>query len=187
MRVGLFDLETTGLNADDGIILCAAIKEYRAPRNTIKVIRADDFPSWKNHRTDNKAVVATIMAGLREYDILVAHNGQWFDKPMLNSFCLKYGMEPELRGVKFIDPYQLAKRHMRLHSNSQHSVIKFLGVKDQKTHVDFDHWTKAAMEGSKESMDYIVDHVIKDVYSMEGVYDATRRLVKRIDDGGSSW
>lgn len=187
MRVGLFDLETTGLNADDGIVLCGCIKEYRAPRKSIVTVRADEFPSWETQKTDNKAVVVAIMQALEEFDILVAHNGQFFDKAMLNSYCLKYGMKPTLRGVKFIDPYWLAKRHMRLHSNSQHSVIKFLGVKTQKTHVDFSHWTRAGLDGNRESMDYIVDHCVRDIYSMEEVYDYVRQLVKRIDDGGSAW
>lgn len=187
MKVGLFDLETTALNADDGILLCMCAKPYGASRKSLVTIRADQYQAWKTDKLNQKTMVSDIMGVLDDFDILVAHNGQYFDKAMMNTYCLKYGLKPNLRLKKFIDPMWLAKKHLRLHRNSQHSLIKFLGLQTQKTHVDFEHWLRAALNGDKKSMDYIVEHCRLDIFSMEEMYDAVRLLVKRIDDGGSSW
>jgi len=187
MRVGIFDLEMTSLSADSGIILCASHMPYMGKRKDIVTIRADKFPSWKNNKSNNGEVVAAIMKDLTKYDILVAHNGQRFDKPFLNAMCLKYGIKPELRYVKFIDPCQLAWRHLRMHRNSLAALQAFLNIPVSKSPVAFEHWLKAGLDGNKKSMDYIVEHCELDVLVLDAVYDATRTLVKRIDDGGGAF
>lgn len=187
MRVGIFDIETTNLYADSGIILCMSHKPYLASKKTVRTIRADRFESWKTGKSDNREVVENIMKELREYDILVAHNGQYFDKAFLNTSCLKYGMLPELRLKKFIDPVLIARKHLRLHNNTLNALIAHLDIPEKKTPVAFEHWVKAGLDSNTKSMDYIVEHCEKDVIALEAVYDETRKLVKRIDDGGSAW
>ena len=186
MRLGIFDIETTGLYADDGIVLCMSHKLYMAPPETLKTIRADAFPSWKKQKTDNKAVVVTIMEALRDYDILVAHNGQFFDKAWLTTACLKYGLDPFIAFKKTIDPCQIARRKLRLHRNTLQALQAYLGIPVEKTPVAFEHWLRAGLDGDQESMAYIVEHCEKDVLVLEAVYDALRKVVKQIDDGGSA-
>ena len=184
MRTAIFDLETSSLYANTGIILCAAIKGY--DQEKVTVIRADEFKSWKTGKSDNKEVVKAVMAALEPYQIFVAHNGQYFDKTFLNSSCLKYGLRPSLRFEKFIDPVLIARRHLRLARNSLASIIDYFDIEDTKTPISFDHWMKASLDGNRKAMGYIVDHCVVDVKALEKVYDITKSLVKGIDDGGSS-
>ena len=188
MRTAIFDLETSGLNANTSILLCAVIKEY-SPRfdQPPVVIRADQFPAWKEHRSNTRPMVREVVDQLSGYDIYVAHNGQRFDKPMLVSWAMKYNQPILLRFAKFIDPVLLARRHMRLARNSLQELIRFLDVPEDKTHIDFEHWLKASMDGNRKSLDYIVEHCVQDVKSLEMVYDKVKRLVKGIDEKGSGF
>jgi len=185
MKVACFDLETSSLYANSGIILCASIKPYGSRK--ITTFRADKYPSWKTNKSDNEDLVRAIMAELAEYDILIAHNGQYFDKAWLNTVCLKYDLIPALRSVKFVDPVLLARRHLRMARNSLAALIDYFDIQEEKSPIRFAYWIEASHDGNKKSLDYIVKHCEKDVIALERVYDKVRRLVKQIDDGGSAF
>jgi uncharacterized protein YprB with RNaseH-like and TPR domain len=187
MKIGVFDLEMTGLNADSAIILCIAHMPYEGKKKDVKLIRADQFPSWKTNKSNNKDMVVAAMAALEKYDILIAHNGSRFDRPFLNALCLKYGLKPALRWVKFVDPCSLSWRHLRLHRNSLGALQAFLGIPVSKTPVAFDHWLKASLDGNKKSMDYICEHCVIDVVVLEAVYDRVRSLIDKVDKGASAY
>lgn len=185
MKVGIVDLETSSLYANTGIILCGSFKQYGADKVT--TIRADKFPSWKSKRSNNKEVVLAITEALKQFDVLVAYNGQYFDKTFLNSMCLKYEIEPSIRWVKFIDPVLIARRHLRIARNSLTSLVDYFNIQDTKSPVEFKHWMQAALDGNKTSMNYICEHCEKDILALESVYDRVRRLVDKIDNRGSAY
>ena len=186
MKTCVFDIETSSLYADTGILLCAVIKEYDCCRPPA-VIRADHFPCWKSNRSNTKPVVKAVLRALEPFDIFVAHNGQYFDKTMLTSWAVEYGMQPYLRFAKFIDPVMLARRHMRLSRRSLGNVLQFLGIPEEKTSILWRYWMQATIEGNSRALDYIVHHCVMDVQVLEKAYDKMRRLVKGIDERGSAF
>ena len=187
MKTAIFDIETSGLYANFGILLCCSVKDYQPDgRGKVKTFRADRYPTWKTHRTDCKQITCDIVDYLKEYDILVAHNGQYFDKQWLNTLCLLYGHNPSIRWTKLIDPVLLARRHLRLGRNSLDTLIDYFGIPDKKTHVSGRLWLAAAIEGNRSAMGQIVEHCELDVKSLEGVYNRVRKLVERIDNRGSA-
>lgn len=186
MRTCIFDLETSSLYADTGILLCAVIKEYLSKDPPI-VIRADSFKEWKTDRANPLPCVEATLKALEDFDIYVAHNGQFFDKTMLVSWALKFGKRVDLRFAKFIDPVMLARRHMRLSRRSLHNMLQFLEIPEQKTEILWKHWMQATLNGNSKSLNYIVDHCVADVVALEKAYDMTKRLVKGIDERGSSF
>jgi uncharacterized protein YprB with RNaseH-like and TPR domain len=183
MRIGIFDLECSNLNADFGIILCCSIKTYG--KDKITTFRADRYPEWKKDRTNDIPIMRDVLASLDDFDILIAHNGQYFDKGWVNAKAIKYRMNPRIAHKKFIDPCQIARRKLKIHSNSLRSLISFLGIKEQKTEVNQELWMRATLNGDKKAMDYIVDHCEKDVLALEEVYDRMRQLINKIDSVGS--
>lgn len=186
MRTAIFDLETSSLYADTGILLCSVIKEYGSNEKPI-VVRADQFDSWKNHRSDCRETVSATLKALEDFDIYVAHNGQFFDKAILTSWALKFNRRVDLRFAKFIDPVMLARRHMRLSRRSLENLLQFLQIPEEKTRILWQHWMKATLEGNSRSLDYIVEHCVADVIALEKAYDKAKRLVKSIDERGSSF
>lgn len=189
MKVGIFDLETTSFYADSGIVLCCVSQPY-VPDEITKakqtVIRADQFKSWKTNKSDNKALIEAVVTELKKYDILVAHNGQFFDKGFINAKCLQYGLSPSVRWLKFIDPVLLSRRHLKLGRNSLASLIDFLEIPVHKTPLELKLWQKAAMDSDPKAMNVIVRHCEYDVRTLALVYDKVRVLVDKIDNQGSS-
>ena len=188
MKTAIFDLETSGLYSSFGILLCCCIKEYQSDgKGKIITFRADQYPTWKTNRTNCQPITHDILQKLSDYDILVAHNGQFFDKQWLNTLALLYGEPPSVRWTKLIDPVQISRRHLRLHRNSLDTLIDYFNIPTKKTHVSGKLWLAATIEGSKKAMDQIVYHCQLDVKSLEGVYEKVRKLVEKIDKNGSSF
>lgn len=188
MKIGIFDLETSGLNAESSILLCCSVKPYQADyKGKVITLSANEFPSWKKDRTDQKDFIQAVCDELEEYDILVAHNGEYFDKRFLNSKCLQYGLKPILRFKKLVDPVLIARRHLNLSRNSLTSLIDFLKVPERKTPIKFSYWMRAAMMGDEKCLEQIAIHCHFDVVTLEKVYDRMRKLIDRIDSKGSSF
>ena len=196
MRTAIIDIETSGFDAQGSIVLCAVIKEYNGRGNgKITVIRTDEFPTWKNNKSNDEPIIRAIMKhldgdrdkGIEGFDIIVAHNGEWFDKAFLTAKCIEYRIPPTLRHKKSIDPVLLSRRYMRLNRNGLGVLINFLNVPHKKTPVSLSHWRKASLDGNAGSMQYIVEHCIADVKALDRVYHEVKSLVDKIDSRGSQF
>lgn len=149
--------------------------------------RADKYPTWRTNRPDCKAIATDIINHLKQFDILIAHNGIYFDRAWLNTLAIKYDLSMAVRWRKFIDPVMLSRRHLRLGRNTLDQLIDYFEIPHKKTHVDGRIWMSAAMNGDRKSMDYIADHCVKDVRSLEMVYDKLRPLIEKLDNRGSAY
>lgn len=183
MRIGIADFEMSGFKADSSILLCCSVKQYGI--NGVKTIRADKFKNWKNHRTNEKEFIEAVSKELDNYDILVFHNGEKFDKKYFNAKCMQYELKPIFRYKKLIDPIQIAWRHLSLGRNSLAALIDYLQIPVKKTPIELHKWLSAALEGNRKCMDLIVTHCEYDVVTLEKVYDKLRLLVDKIDSKGS--
>lgn len=181
----IFDLETSALEGDRGIILCAVIKSSLQKKPI--VIRTDDLnPKWKTGlRGDDEAAVRRIAEILEKHDVLVAHNGSRFDMPFLRTRMARWGLK-RLPDMKLVDPCSIAWRKFRLRSNSLGAIADHIGLKDRKTPLDMSTWADAILNGSRAAMDLIVKHCIADVRVLEGVLELVKPFVRVLDDRGSA-
>jgi uncharacterized protein YprB with RNaseH-like and TPR domain len=178
-----FDLETTNLSADFGVVLCGVLK----PSDSAPIVfRGDKLnPNWDKGRSDDSAVVAAIVEELSTYDIWVAHNGQRFDVPFLRTRMLAHGMEP-LPAKKLIDPVLLARNKLRMSFNSLAQVANHLGC-NVKTDVEPKEWLKAALDGDRQAMGYIVEHCVQDVLVLENVIGSLKAYSGTYNSYGSGF
>lgn len=185
MKLAIADLETSGFYADSSILLCCSIKDYHTHKVT--TLRADKYKNWKTKKTIEKPFIEDVLNALDDYDILVFHNGEFFDKGYMNAKAVQYGLYPVLRAKKTIDPVLVSRRHLRLGRNSLAALIDYLRVPVKKTPIELSVWTQAALEGDTECMDKIVKHCEHDVITLHSVYDKLRDLIDKIDKRGSSF
>jgi len=185
MKIGIFDLETSGFYADSSILLCCSIKQYE--KKGVKTIRADQSKSWDKEKSNEKETIEKIARELDEFDILIAHNGQWFDKGYFNAKCLQYNLPPILRFKKLIDPVLISRRHLRLGRNTLAALIDYLQIPVKKTPIELHKWIKASHDGDRKCMDLISVHCEHDVITLEKVYERLRKLIDKIDKSGSSF
>lgn len=179
MRAVSFDLETTNLNANFGVILCACIKPFDGK---VKTFRGDAYKSWKDRRSDDSELCRAIYKELEQYDIWIAHNGNNFDVPFLRTRLMKAGVR--MVQPKLVDPVRLSRRYLKLGYNSLEQVAGHFGIYG-KTTVAGDHWMRASLDGDRKSMNYIVEHCIADVEMLEEVAVHLNYLVPRIGSFGS--
>lgn len=183
VRVGVLDIETTGLNAGFGVILCAVIKSYSPDER--KIFRADEYEPWgRGERANDKPLLAAILAYMEDLDILIAHNGLNFDLPFLRTRAVVHGLPP-VNFQKIIDPVKLARLHFRFPGNSLVSISHVIGTQAEKTPLRPETWQRATMNGDADAMEEIVTHCIADVDVLEEICWKLRGYVKQIDKAGS--
>jgi DNA polymerase III epsilon subunit-like protein len=182
-RSCVLDLECTNLSADFGVILCGVIKPDQGDPI---ILRADQLnKNWKSKRSDDSAVCKAIDEALSVYDIIIAHNGSWYDVPFLRSRLAHWGLPPFRTNFTLIDPLQLARNKLRQRFNGLEALAGFLRVEHKKTSVEGETWLKASLDGDKQAMDYIVEHCVADVYVLEEVFDKLRPYVTQLNSRGS--
>ncbi len=172
MDIGIFDLETSNLKADYGVILAGVIKDFRGEAH---VFRMDGFPLWRKNRADDTAIIKAIRDKLSNYDIWVSYNGRRFDIPFLNTRLVYHEMEP-LGIKKHIDLLYQSRYKLLLHSSRLISVQEFFRLENEKNTIDGNHWARA-LAGYKDGMNYIVDHCERDVAVLEEVYEKMKQFV----------
>jgi uncharacterized protein YprB with RNaseH-like and TPR domain len=179
--VAVFDIETSNLNADFGIILCAVIMDVNTKE--IKILRWDEMPEFKKDRSSDKQLCQAIKKELESYDVIIGYNSSKFDIPFLNTRLIKNGCEM-LTGIKHIDLLYSVRYHLKLSRNTLENLTDFLETKDRKTKVDGSQWTKAlVMAGTpkgKKAMDYIVEHCVYDVKTLAEVFGEIKDTIKVI-------
>lgn len=184
ITTGIFDIETSDLSADRGIILCAVIQGNNGKPI---VFRSDELnKNWyKGQRGDDSGIVKKLYKHLNEYDVLVAHNGTRFDLPFIRTRGARWGLGG-LRDTKIIDPLSIAFRKFRLNHNSLGSLSDFIGSADRKHSLDWSVWMDAILNGSRVAMDEIVKHCVSDVKELNDVLNMVKPYIKVLDDRGSS-
>lgn len=187
--IACFDIETSNLSADFGVVLCAVVKPYGGKA---KVYRADDYPSFKAGRKyDDAALVQDIIRELNQHDILVAHNGVNFDRPFLNTRAIQQAASKGVdildpRG-KIIDPVKLCRKYLRFSYNSLDRVLQHLGLGSKKA-VRGDQWLRALLSVGTEqrrAMNHVVVHCVQDVVLLERAVGRLRKFVTKINEWGA--
>lgn len=183
MRVCTWDIEATDLDGEFGRIITSAVKPYGDEPECIINKNVFNRRTEKSKRDNDHQFVVRVREQLEQFDIIVTWYGGSFhyDLPMLNTRLMAYG-EERLAPRFHLDLWNYSKRSMKLKSHRLDRVAGFFGV-SSKTYLDPQVWVNAAMQGDKEAQEYIVEHNIEDVITLEHVYDVFMRyddIVKQL-------
>lgn len=117
--------------------------------------------------TDDRELVLTLAEALAEADVIVAHNGNDFDRPWLNS-RLAFWNQPPLPPLRSVDTLKVARQNFRFVSNKLDYLARHLGI-GRKIKTDYDLW-KDVQAGSQRALDKMVRYNKMDVLLLEKVY-----------------
>lgn len=162
MKVAYFDIETTNLDANMAVMITACIKPQGG--KTIQFYKG-------RTGSNDKELVKAVRDELEKYDIIVGYYHLGFDIPFINSRLLYWNLKPLEKKLQ-IDVYRIAKKTFKLTSRRLAAVTEFLKIRG-KTRIDFEEWLKAALDGDKKSIAYILEHNVADVEILE-------RLLERL-------
>ena len=184
-KIGVLDIETTGLFADFGYVLVAIIRNIDT--DEYDVFRLDRCSTYKNQKLRNtpefwKHVDNELLEKFREcyetYDIVIHYNGRNFDIKFVNTRLIKAGLSilPEM---KQLDIYQVAKHRLRLRSKRLDALKDFLEIdKDDEGH-RWEYWQMAAA-GVEAGYDYVESHCKRDIDRLAEVAKKMKALINFI-------
>lgn len=177
-RVGYFDIEATGLNANWDYILSYALKVDGMIYG--RVLTKAEVLDW---RVLDKDLVRELCSHLRTVDRVIVHYGRdrRFDLPFVRTRALRWRVDfPLYKQVLVTDNYDVAKNKLKLHSYRLEAICQFLEI-PAKTHpMKPAMWQKAKL-GDGRALDYIWRHNVEDVVSLKLAYERVEGFVRKVN------
>lgn len=169
-KIGVLDIEATGLKADFSTMLSYAIKDKNGTVYTNHILKSELFDG-----VFDQLLVESLVKKLSEYKIIIGYYSNGYDIPYVRAKALHYGIEfpgyklveTKRGGTKYVpslyswDLYPVVKYKLNLSRNSLDNACDYLGIKG-KTPLDKEVWRKAAY-GDREAILKVVEHNIADV------------------------
>lgn len=140
--------------------------------NKVHAVATTDFPEvYAKNPHDDREVVKALMAVLMEADVIVAHNGDAYDKKFLNGRILLNGLSP-LPPITSVDTKKVAQRVFDLNSNRLDALGRALGL-GRKLHTDGQWWLDIVAgtdEARRAAIKKMVHYNKQDVRLLEEVF-----------------
>lgn len=136
-----------------------------------KWLGEDNIVYFENRKKNDRRIVRAVFELLDEADIVVAHNGKKFDLPTIIGRGIIHGLPPP-SPYTIVDTVEVARRELRLVSNSLANLCEELGLpqkSDHKKFPGFELWL-ACLRGDDEAWQEMKEYNIDDVISLEALY-----------------
>jgi uncharacterized protein YprB with RNaseH-like and TPR domain len=178
-KVGLIDIETTGLKGDFDIILCGVIKTWGNNKHKVHKINLNR----RDLLSAEKRFLEKLISDINSYDGVIGYYSSGFDMPMIRTRCFYHGLKPPQK-IKHLDMYYTIKRIVNTGSRRMERINELITIPGtdyttQKTKIDMRQWMSALFAHDTKALSYIVDHCIKDVDILEEI---TNRFIDFVPD-----
>lgn len=105
---------------------------------------------------------------IQEADITVAHNGDEFDRKIIKTRMLYYGMDPVKVNCS-VDTYKVARSYFNFNSNKLNDLCQYLDLGAKITHSGISLWD-GCLKGDKKSWLLMEQYNKQDVVLVEKLY-----------------
>jgi len=139
-----------------------------AHNRKVEVVGLPDFPNYKPDSDNDRAIVERLWELLNEADIIVAHNGDGFDLPKINTRFISLGLQPP-KPYQTIDTLKIARAKFKFDSNKLDELGRYLKLGRKLPHTGFHLW-RGCMAGDKRAWATMKRYNAKDVALLEKVY-----------------
>lgn len=187
-KILVFDIETAPLKAwvyqksvwkaniaDEQIISEWFMLTWSAKWLFDEKVVSDRLTSAEALKEDDSRIVKSLWKLLDQADIVIAHNGDNFDVPNMNTrFVLNHIRPPKL--YQTIDTKKVAARQFGFTHNSLGALARMFGL-SPKEDVHFDLWV-ACREGKMDALKRMEKYNRRDVTLLEEVYLILRPWIK---------
>jgi RNase P subunit RPR2 len=187
-NVLLFDIETSPLKAyvfqksvwRTNVGSDQVISEWFMLTWSAKWLFSDDVMSNKlssdeAKKEDDSRLVKSLWNLLDKADIVIAHNGDGFDIPNMNTRFI-IGNLPPPSPYQTIDTMLIARKQFGFTHNSLSALARVFGF-PPKVETDFELW-KRCVDGDEEALKYMQEYNIGDVDLLERVYLKLRPWIR---------
>lgn len=152
---------------ENGYILSFSIKA--AGRKGVKTRGLPDYATaWKNNKQDDSAILVDLWQELSKADIIVAHNGDKFDLPTINTRFLSLGLRPPTP-YQTVDTLKIARNKFQFKSNKLDDLCRDLGIGRKLPHTGAHLWF-SCMQGETAAWSLMKRYNRHDVLLLEELY-----------------
>jgi len=130
-------------------------------------IISDRLTGKEAKREDDSRIVKSMWNLLNEADIVVAHNGDKFDVPNMNTRFIVNGLPPT-SPYQTIDTCSIAKKQFGFSHNNLNALARVFGFK-VKLETTFEDW-KRCTDGDEDALLKMQKYNRRDVETLEEVY-----------------
>ena len=172
---GIYDIETSNFDPIQNHMVCYVFARRDVLTGKVtyhydKIEKGDIRAAIREGNFDfDRDLLVGLSKMIKSVHHLVGHYSKKFDTAYYRSRCLLTGQPeliPDYGKLVQGDTWRYMKNTLKANRNSLDNLATITGVPNQKTHVDSKYWRHVGYPDSplwKESMDYIMDHCIKDV------------------------
>lgn len=148
-----------------------------AHESEVHAVGLIDYPGYKRDRENDKQLMKDLWKLMDEADVIIAHNGDSFDLPKINTRFVTHGLTPPTP-YKTVDTLRIARKVFAFESNKLDDLGRYLGVGRKLPHTGFHLW-RGCMEGDPESWVTMKQYNAHDIELLEKVYYIVRAWDKR--------
>lgn len=185
-KILLFDIETAPMRAyvwsrwRQNIHLSQTISEWFLLTWSAKwlydlEVKSDKLTSTEALNEDDSRITKSLWELINEADVVIAHNGDSFDIPKVNTRFILNGLQPP-HPFRSIDTKIIAAKQFGFSSNKLDSLAIHFGF-EVKLDTDFKLWDNC-VRGDAASLAYMEKYNIHDVELLEEVYLKLRPWIK---------
>jgi DNA polymerase III epsilon subunit-like protein len=125
---------------------------------------------WGINKQCDKALLKKFIKELNKADEIVAHNGDRFDIKWIRTRALYHGIDMR-HTYNSIDTLKLAKKYLRLPSNTLASICQYYGLEQKKDPGGIKTWTDIVFAKDKKAMATMLEYCDGDITSLEAVFN----------------
>lgn len=185
-KVLLFDLETAPILAhvwrlwkqDVGINQIVSdffIISWSAKWLFSDTVMSNRLTSKEALEQDDSRIVKNLWTLLNEAEIVIAHNGQYFDVPKINARFILHGLPPT-SPYQIIDTLKVAQKEFGFSSNKLDYLCRLFGI-EGKLETNFELWA-GCVKGDEQSLTKMEAYNRHDVEMLEELYLKIRGWIK---------
>jgi len=187
-KVLVFDIETSPLSAyiwqhsvwganvsEDKVISEWFMLTWSAKWLFSNEVMSDRLTGKEAKKENDSRIVSGLWNLLDEADIIIAHNGDRFDVPNMNTRFIVNNLPPT-SPYQTIDTLRVARKQFGFTHNNLNALARVFGF-DVKLDTDFDLW-KRCIDGDDEALAYMEGYNKGDVTLLENVYLKIRPWIK---------
>ena len=138
-------------------------------------VLSDSITPEEVKKADDKRIVTSLWKLMDEADIVIAHFGDNFDVPVLNTRAILNGLPP-YNTVRSIDTKKVASKNFKFPSNKLDALAKYFGLRG-KLDTEFQMWIDC-LKGDKDAIQEMQTYNDQDVFLLEEVYLELRPYIK---------
>lgn len=137
-------------------------------RGKVKSVAIWDSPTYTAGSPDDRYVAERLAALFDVADVIIAHNGDKFDRRKANARFLYHGIDPP-SPYQSVDTLKVARREFQNYKNSLDDLGRLYLEERKKSHDGFALW-EGAMNGDPKRQKEMVRYANQDVLVLEKLY-----------------